>query len=63
MYNKVNILNIAGLYTFFYYFKREREHKLGKGRERGRERIPSRLCAVGMESDSGLKPMKYEIMT
>ena len=36
---------------------RERE------RERGRESIPSRLCAVSAESDVGLKPTNCEIMT
>ena len=33
------------------------------GRERGKERIPRRLCAVSTEPDAGLDPTNYEIMT
>ena len=37
---------------------------MGEGqRERGRERIPSRLHAVSAEPDTGLKLMNHEIMT
>ena len=32
-------------------------------RERGRERTPSRLRAMGTESNVGLKPMNFEIVT
>ena len=32
-------------------------------RERERERIPSRLCAVSVELDTGLDPTNCEIMT
>ena len=32
-------------------------------REKGRERIPNRLCAVSAEPHVGLKLMKREIMT
>ena len=50
-----------------YYFEREREstHASGGGaeRERGRERIPSRLRAVSREPDVGLDPVNCEIMT
>ena len=35
----------------------------GRGREMGRERIPSRLHAVSTETDKGLEPMNCEIMT
>ena len=35
----------------------------GRGRERRRERIPSRLCTVSMEPDAGLELMNHEIMT
>ena len=36
----------------------------GEGqRERGRERIPSRLSALSTESDTGLEVTKHEIMT
>ena len=42
---------------------RERESKQGRGRERGRERIPSRVLVVSTELDPGLDPMNPEIMT
>ena len=45
----------------FIYFEREREHK--RGRQRGRERIPSKLHSVSVEPDEGLKLMNREIMT
>ena len=32
-------------------------------RERGRERIPSRLCTVSAEPDAALKFMNHEVMT
>ena len=54
---------------FMYYFEREREReresarKWGRGRERGRKRIPSRFCAVSTETDLGLEPTNHEIMT
>ena len=44
---------------------RERERasaQTGK-RERGRERIPSRLCAISTESNVGSNPMNCEIMS
>ena len=34
--------------------ERERESKLGRDRERGRQRIQSSLCAVSVEKDVGL---------
>ena len=39
------------------------EGERGKGGERGRERIPSRLCANNTESSAGLKLMNCEILT
>ena len=47
----------------FIYFEREREREWGRDRERGRERIPSRLCTVRAESDTGLELSHCEIMT
>ena len=38
-------------------------HEQGRGRERRRERIPSRLCAVSVEPDLGLEPTNHEITT
>ena len=38
-------------------------HKQGRGRERGRERIPSRLLTLSAEPDSGFDPMNLEILT
>ena len=45
----------------FTYFETEREW--GRGRERRRERIPSKLHAVGTEPDAGLNLTNCEIMT
>ena len=36
---------------------------MGRGRERGRERIPSRLHTVSTEPDVGLDLTNHEIMT
>ena len=41
----------------------ERKREQGRGRERRRERIPSRLHAVSTEPDAGLKLTHSEIMT
>ena len=43
--------------------ERESEHKQGRGRKKGRERIPSRLQAVSIEPDMGLQPTNGVIMT
>ena len=53
-------LKISILFIFlkFICFERERER-----RDRGRERIPSRLCTLGTEPDSGLDPTNCEMMT
>ena len=52
----------------FFFFKfiylRERERaQTGWGRERRRDRIPSRLCTVSTEPDLGLELVNREIMT
>ena len=56
---------ILGHFIFFFlslfYLFWERENEQGRGRERGRERIPSRHRAVNAESDAGLKPTNREI--
>ena len=41
----------------------EKESKHRRGRERERERIPSRLCTVITESDTELDLTNREIMT
>ena len=43
--------------------EREQAHEQGRGRERGRERIPSKLHAVSAEPDVGLDLTNCEIMT
>ena len=43
--------------------EREGEKAQGRGRERGREGIPSRLCVVGAEPDAGLELANREIVT
>ena len=53
-------------YLFIYLFEREREHEHAwaeRGKERGRERIPSRLHTVRAEPDVGLKLTNHEIIT
>ena len=40
-----------------------RENKWGRGRESGRERIPRRLRAVGVDPNVGLDPTNHEITT
>ena len=49
------------------YFERERErdsmHEQRRHRERRRERIPSRRCAVSTEPNMGLEPTNRELMT
>ena len=42
--------------------ERERESREGGQRERGRQRIPSRLCTVGAVPNVGLEPGNPEIM-
>ena len=46
---------------------REREnmymHNWGKDREKGRERIPHRLCAVSVKPKAGLDPMNAEFVS
>ena len=51
---------------FIYFWERETQCKLGRGRERGRQNLKqasgSSLPAVSTEPEAGLKPMKWEIM-
>ena len=49
----------------FYLFlgQRETEHERGRGRERGRHRIGSRLGAISPEPDAGLELTDREIVT
>ena len=47
----------------FIHFERNRESKQGEGRERGRERIPSKFCTVSTEPNAELEVRKHKIMT
>ena len=49
----------------FIYFerKRERESRGRAERDRERERIPSRVHAVSVEPDAGLKPTNHKKVT
>ena len=47
---------------FIYFWERQKESKWGRGRERGRQRIPSRLRAVCTEPIVGLKHTGCKIM-
>ena len=55
------------LFCLFICFEREREHtqvlEQGRGREKERERILSRLHTVSTEPDMGLELMNHEIVT
>ena len=46
-----------------FIFERVREHEQGKGRERGRQRGPSRIRAVSAEPDEELELKNRDIMT
>ena len=54
-------------WMFIYFWEKERERKSvhlgGRGRERGRQRFPSRRHTVSAEPDKGVSPTKHEIMT
>ena len=63
-----HIFHLTFQFHFFFSFlfilrERKSVHQKGRGRERGRERIPNRLCTVSTEPDMGLCLMNYEIMT
>lgn len=45
------------------YFEKESVHEQGRGRQRGRQKISSRLCTVSAVPDVGLQPMNPETMT
>ena len=46
-----------------FIFKRERQSEQGRGRERGRERMPSRLRTVSTKPHTGPEPTNHEIIT
>ena len=48
---------------YLFLRQKETEHEQRRVRERGRERIPSRLCAISKEPDGGLNPTNCEIMS
>ena len=48
------------IFQFIYF---ERERAVGKGRERGRQRILSRLRTVSVKPDAGLNLMNCKMMT
>ena len=60
---------LSKLFECFFFFNvylfilKERVFEQGRGTEMGRERIPSRLCAVSTEPDAGLDLTNHEIMT
>ena len=59
--------NVAeGTLSFIFkclFFERERKSRGGAERERGRQRIPSRLCANSREPHAGLEPTNCGIVT
>ena len=67
IYYFVWLPSLTIIYLFIYfllvYFERDRESEWGRGREGGRERIPSRLHVVSAEPNKGLEPTNREILT
>ena len=57
----IHFLRFLKVYLFI--LRGRTEQGRGRERERGRERIPSRLCAVSTEADVGLDTTNHEIMT
>ena len=54
-YKKFTSMYVFFLSLFIIYLEREREtERERRSRETGRERIPSRLCTVSAEPDTGL---------
>ena len=53
-------LNASFLFLMF-IFERERACTCGGRADREEDRIPSRLCVMSMEPDSGLKPTDPEM--
>ena len=51
------------LLFLMFVFERASECERGRGRERGRKNIWSRLHAVSAKPDTGLKPTNHKIMT
>ena len=47
----------------YLFILKGREHEQGRSRERGRERIPSRLHTVNTEPEVGLESTNREVMT
>ena len=48
---------------FIYLFLRETEHEQGRGKQRERESIPSKLLTVSTEPGVGLDPVNPEMVT
>ena len=44
--------------VYLFTLERQRQSEWGRGRERGRKRIPSRSCTVSTEPNVGLSLMK-----
>ena len=55
--------NIVFFFWSLFIYLWEREHKQRRGRERGRQKIPSRLHTVSSEPNVGLELTNREIMT
>ena len=63
--SELQILYLCTVVFLSLFFLKEREKaEVGEGqRERGRERIPSRLSTISVEPDTGPEPMNREITT
>ena len=56
-------INFKYFFKFIYLCLRDRESEQGKGKERGRDRIPSKLRTVSTEPDAELELTNLEITT
>ena len=50
-------------FFFFYVYLCVREKESKRGRDRGRQRIPCRLCTISTEPGAGLKSTNHELVT
>ena len=60
---KYTVIGKSAVIVFYLFILREKENKLGRGREKRGQRVQSRLLADSRKPDVGLKLMNHEIMT
>ena len=63
MLEKTMALFFIFIFLSLFIFDKESTRAHRRGRERGRQRIPSRLCTLSKEPSVGLELTKHETMT